>query len=131
MRLRTASMEWNVLGKYGPHGEFFFFLIQKELVGETRSSFFNADIRTHLFTVDVLKMCALIALPFIAEEGRGGEDGCHAPDLGDEWEVRCQESPMWESEGEAWSEDENASSRDSRRQCVQRCVACHRFVWAW
>ena len=28
--LRTASMEWNVPGKYGPHGELFFFLIQKE-----------------------------------------------------------------------------------------------------
>ena len=28
--LRTASMEWNVSGKYGPHSELFFFLIQKE-----------------------------------------------------------------------------------------------------
>ena len=28
--LRTASMEWNVPGKCGPHGELFFFLIQKE-----------------------------------------------------------------------------------------------------
>ena len=37
--LRTASMEWNVPGKYGPHGELLFFLIQKEpateQVGET------------------------------------------------------------------------------------------------
>ena len=41
----------------------------------------------------------------------------------DEREVACQESPMWESEGEAWSEGENASSRDSRMQCVQRYVA--------
>ena len=30
MRLRTASMHWNVPGKYGPHGELFFFLIKKE-----------------------------------------------------------------------------------------------------
>ena len=29
--LRTASVEWNVPGKYGPHGELFFFLIQEEL----------------------------------------------------------------------------------------------------
>ena len=29
--LRTASMEWNVPGDYGSHGELFFFLIQKEL----------------------------------------------------------------------------------------------------
>ena len=27
---RTAPMEWNVPGKYGPHGELFFFLVQKE-----------------------------------------------------------------------------------------------------
>ena len=48
--LRTASMEWNVPGKYGLHGELFFFLIQKEQVtvpgSETFSPFFNADIRT-------------------------------------------------------------------------------------
>ena len=28
--LRTASVEWNVPGKYGPRGELFFFLMQKE-----------------------------------------------------------------------------------------------------
>ena len=27
VRLRTASTHWNVPGKYGPHGELFFFLI--------------------------------------------------------------------------------------------------------
>ena len=47
--LRIASMEWNVLGKYGPHGELFFFLTRKEpateQVGETFSTSFNADIR--------------------------------------------------------------------------------------
>ena len=51
--LRTASMEWNVLGKHGPHGELFFFLIHKELatvpVSETFSPFFIADIRTCVF----------------------------------------------------------------------------------
>ena len=78
--LRTASVEWNVAGKYGPHGELIFLLIQKEpateQVGETFSPFFNADIRTTLFSADVLKKCALIALHLIAEEGRDG-DGCH------------------------------------------------------
>ena len=53
-------------GKYGPHGELFFFLIQKEpaavLGSETFSPFFNADIRTPLFSADVLKKCALIGL---------------------------------------------------------------------
>ena len=28
--------------------------------------------------------------------------------------MSCPKSPMWESEGEAWSEDEDASSTDSR-----------------
>ena len=49
---RTASMEWNVPVKYGPHGELFFFLIQKEPalapVDETFSPLFKTDIRTSL-----------------------------------------------------------------------------------
>ena len=79
-------------GKYGPHGELFFLLIQKEPatvpVGETFSLFFNADIRTPLFSADVLKKCALIALHLIAEEGRDA-DGCHVRGLGDEWTLGC------------------------------------------
>ena len=61
---RCASMEWNVPGKYGPHGEVSFFLIQKEpateQVGETFSPFFDADIGTPRFSADVLKkeLCA-------------------------------------------------------------------------
>ena len=116
--LRTASMEWNVPAKYGPHGELSFFLIQVEPalapVDETFSTFFKADIRTSPFSAEVLKKCALVALHLIAEEGRGGEDGCHVPDLGDEWKMGCPKSPMWESEGEAWSEDESVSSSGSR-----------------
>ena len=30
VRLRTASTQWNVPGRYGPHGELFFFLWKKE-----------------------------------------------------------------------------------------------------
>ena len=44
--LRTAPAEWYVPGKCGPHGELFFFLIQKEpamaLGSESFSSFFDA-----------------------------------------------------------------------------------------
>ena len=102
--LRTASMVWNVPGKYGPHGELFFFLIQEEPAtmpgSATFSPFLNADIRTSYFSADVLDNCALIALHLIAEERRNG-DGCHAPGLGDEWNMGCPKSPMWESEGEA------------------------------
>ena len=81
------------------------------LGSETFSPFFNADIRTTHFSAGVLKKCALIALH---EQGRDGEDGCHAPGLEDEWKVDYPKSPTWESEGEAWSKDENASSDGSR-----------------
>ena len=127
--LRTASMEWNAPGKHGPHGDFFFFLVDKEPAtkpdGETFSPFIDVDTGTSFFSADVLKKCALIALHSIAEERRNGE-GCHVPGLGDEWEMGCPKSPMWESGDEAWSDQWL-----SRRQRAQRCVARHRFVWAW
>ena len=69
-----------------------------------------------LFTADVFKKCALVALHSISEEGRVGEVGCHAPDPGNEWKMSCPKSPMWESE--AWSEDESASSSASRESTV-------------
>ena len=46
-------------------------------------------------------------------EGRDG-DGCHVLGLGDEWKMGCPKSPIWESEGEAWLEDESVSSSGSR-----------------
>ena len=64
--LRTASVQWKVPGKYGPHGELCFFPIQKELAtmpgSETFCPFLNADIHSSLCSADVLKKCALIAL---------------------------------------------------------------------
>ena len=114
---RTASVEWNVAGTYGSHGELFFFLIKMEPAtmpgSETFSPFFAANIRASLFSADVLQKCALIALHLIAEEGRNGE-GCHVPWSGEEWKMGCPKSPMWESEGEAWSKDESVSSNGSR-----------------
>ena len=80
--------------------------------------FFTADIRTSFFSADVLKKCALIALHLIAEDGRGRESGCQAPDLGDSWECGCPESPVCESEGEAWSEGEDVSSGGSHEGTV-------------
>ena len=135
VRLRTASLEWNVPGKYGPHGELFFFLIQKDPAtmpdGETLSPFINADIRTPSLSAGVLKKCALTALRVISEERRNGE-GCRVPGLGDEWEMSCPKSPMWDSGDEAWSEDESASSSGSREGNVGN-DALHvvGFVWAW
>ena len=92
-------------------------MIQKELateqVGETFSPFFNADIRTPFFSADVLKKSALLALHMIVEEGRDGDE-FQVPGLGDEWKMGCPQSPMSESDCEAWSEDEDASSTASR-----------------
>ena len=80
--LRTASVEWNVPGKYGPHVELFSFLIQKEPA----------------------------SMP-------GSET--HAPDLGDEWRLGCPKSPIWESEGEAWSDYESVSSSEcATKHCM-------------
>ena len=85
-----------------------------------------------LFSADVLKKCALIALHVIAEEGRGGEDGCHAPGLGDEWKVGCPKGPMWESEGEACSEDGSVSSSGSREGTVcNDALHVIGLQWAW
>ena len=118
--LRTASMEWNVPGKCGPHGELFCFLFQKEPAivpnSETFSPFVNPGIRSlSLFSANVLKRCAFIALHVMAEEGRDG-DGSQVPEqLGEEWKMGCPKSPKWESEGEARSEDESVSSTASRK----------------
>ena len=84
---------------------------------ETFSPFFNADIGAPLFSADVLKKCALIAFHVVVEEGRDG-DGCHVSRLGDEWKMGCPKSPMWENEGEAWSEDESVSSSGFREGTV-------------
>ena len=91
--------QWNVPGKYGRHGELFFFLIQQEPATAPGSETFSP-----LFSAYVLKKCALIALHLIAEERGGDGEGGHAPGLRDEWKMGCLKSPMWESESEAWSE---------------------------
>ena len=108
-------------GRHGPHGEFFFFLIQKEpatmparplaFFSRPTSAFFS------LF-VDVIKKCALIGMHQKAEEGRGGESGCHTLDLGDMWRFVWPKSPRWESEDEVWSEDESILSGVSRENNV-------------
>ena len=86
-------------GKYGPHGELFFFLIQKEPAiapnSETFSPFNNPDVRTFLFSADVREKCALLALHKMAEEGRDGE-GFQVPDLGRMEEGLPKESKVGE-----------------------------------
>ena len=90
--LRTASVEWNVPGKYRPHGELFFFLIKESVKmpgSETFSLFFAADIRTHFFP----------AYRHALNGGRGKRwRKCQTPDFGDTWRFGCPKSPMWVSE---------------------------------
>ena len=104
-------------GRTGRTASSFFFLIQKEPAmvsgSENVSPFFNGDIRTPLLLCGCPQEVRAYRLALIAEEGRDG-DGCHVPGLGDEWKMVCPKSPMWESEGEAWSEDERVSSSGSR-----------------
>ena len=44
VRLRTASTQWNIPGKYGPHGELLFFLVQKKPAFVPDSEAFNSFI---------------------------------------------------------------------------------------
>ena len=53
--LRTTSSVWNVPGKYGPHGELFFFLIKKEPFALTRAVEFKPFV-----LAETLGACALI-----------------------------------------------------------------------
>ena len=59
-----------------------------------------------LFSADVLKKCALLALHIIAEEGRDG-DSFQVPGLGGRLEDGLPKQSKV-GEGEAWSEDEDA-----------------------
>ena len=60
VRLRTASTNWNVQRKYGPH-ELFFFLIKKEPISELVE--FGPCV-----LAETVKACALIGLHMMAEE---------------------------------------------------------------
>ena len=47
VRLRTTSMQWNVPGRYGPYGELFFFLLEKEPMVLRELSRLGPSIRPH------------------------------------------------------------------------------------
>ena len=81
VRLRTASTHWNVPGKYGPHGELFFFLIKKEQVVASSEVLPNPCV-----SAETLKACALNGLHLLATEGEDGSSGRQSPDS-------CPESP--------------------------------------
>ena len=90
VRLRTASTHWNVPGKYGPHGELFFFLIKKEHVVASNEVLPNPHV-----SAETLEACALIGLHLLAADYEVGSSGSRSP--GDMWKYGCPKSPSWNS----------------------------------
>ena len=76
VRLRTASTHWNAPGKYGPHGELFFFLLKKESMVLSELVEFGP-----CFSAETAKACALIGLHMMAEENSLWSDRNSSPDL--------------------------------------------------
>ena len=72
--LRATATIWNVLGKYGPHGELFFFPIKKEPVVLRERVDSGPCI-----TAEMLKACALIGLHMMAEENASLSNGDFSP----------------------------------------------------
>ena len=73
------SMEWNVPGKYGPHGELLFFLIKKEHFALTVAVQFKPVVLAETHNV-----CALIGLHLLAagcESGSSSSCGVFSPKL--------------------------------------------------
>ena len=85
--------------------------------------FFSADVSN--------KKCALIGLHLILRSEEETVMDVTSPGLRDEWKMGCPKSPMWESEGEAWSEDENASSSGPREGNVCNDALHVIGLWAW
>ena len=85
-----------------------------------------------LFSADVLKKCALLALHVIAQEGRDG-DGCHVPGLGDEWKMELHQCAQCGRVKAKLGRTTNVCPLEAlvKAVWVQRCVARHRVVWAW
>ena len=74
MRLRASSGSWNVLVKYGPHSELFFFLFKKEPVTFTKAVPFKPFV-----SVGTLKACALNGLYLLTAESEAGSSGSQSP----------------------------------------------------
>ena len=84
VRLRTASTHWNVLGKYGPHGELFFFLLKKEPMVLSKLIEFGPCA-----SAETVKARALTGLHLMAEEVAIRSDSDSSPDLPNMWKYGC------------------------------------------
>ena len=94
MRLRTASTHWNVPGKCGPHGELFFFVLNKEpMVLSELIEFVPVS------STETVKACALIGLHIMTEENALRSDRDSSPDLGEIGKCGCPKSPVLTDDG--------------------------------
>ena len=75
-------------GEYGPHSDFFFFLIR---------SHEGSAVQT-LVSAETLKACALIGLHLLAAGGDAGSSGSQSP-CG---HTSTQKSPEWDSANTTW-----------------------------
>ena len=78
--LRTTATVWNVPGEYVPHGELFFFHIEKEPFGLTKAVEFRPCV-----SAETLKACALIGLHKITEDATSSSFNDISAELGDGW----------------------------------------------
>ena len=92
VRLRTASICWNVPGKYGPHGELFSLFIQKKQVVASKEVLPNPCVSAR-----TLEACALSGLHLLAADYGIGSSGCQSLFLGDLLKYGCPQSPIWSS----------------------------------
>ena len=109
-RLRTASTHLNVPGKYGPHGELFFFLLKKEPMVLSELVEFGP-----CFSAETVKACALIGLHMMAVEIALRSDRDSSPD-------GCPKYPFWSDDNLEEERGEDASSVEYYEHNVDNLV---------
>ena len=109
VRLRTTSTQWNVPGSYGPYGELFFFLLEKEPMVLTELSRLRPSIRSRGELLLILMQKKPTFVPDSEAFNSYIGDGFLVPELKDESEA---------------SKDEQADS--SSENNVGWRVVCHR-----
>ena len=80
LRLRASSSCWNLLVKYGPHSELFFFLVKNVPVALTKAVEFRPSV-----LAETLKAFLLIGLHLLAAEDEAESSGSLSHDLGNMW----------------------------------------------
>ena len=85
VRLRTASTQWNVPGKYGARCEVFFFLLKREPTVLSEVVEFGPCVSD-----ETVKARAWIGLHMMAEENAFRSDSDVCPDFGDMWRNGCR-----------------------------------------